>query len=133
MSDHKENWRDYHPPTIPIYFVDLEALKEMLEQNPKAISVQGLNMMLGYFEEFQKFEKAAVVRDALWKQELFAGESAPEDAKVQGRPRPDFDPPDDGHEWQPSEDGKHWMRKLEPEELKAYLKSLDKSPKNPFQ
>lgn len=129
MSDHKENWRQYHPPTIPIYFIDIEALKEMLDRNPEAISVQGLNQMLGYFEEFEKFEKAALVRDALWQRNLFAGEDE--------KPKPDFAPPDDGHEWQPSEDGKHWMRKPTADELRNYLKNIDPEKEgplnNPFQ
>lgn len=128
MSDHKQNWRNYYPPMIPIYFMDYDALKDMLEKNPMAVNNEGLEMMLGYFEEFEKYEKAALVRDAQWKREMFAGEDHPSRTTpptVVNQPKtpelppakmPKMPPPNDGHEWFPSEDGTHWVRKMTKDE-----------------
>ena len=124
MSDYKQNWRNYRPPAVPIFFMEYEALKEMLERNAEAISVQGLDVMLGYFEEFEKFEKASLVRDAKMRLGLISGEEL---LKIPPSPnefrptRPNFPPPDDNEGWIPSPDGTHWMRKPTEEEIKRYL------------
>lgn len=129
MSDHKENWRKYYPPMIPIYFMDYDALKDMLEKNPMSVNNEGLEMMLGYFEEYEKYEKAALVRDAQWSRGMFAEQTNPSRTLDKGpkveksidQKRPAFPPPDDGHDWTLSEDGTHWVRKATPEENRKFL------------
>lgn len=122
MEDYKENWREYYPPTIPIYFIDIEALKELIETSPEAITDQGLDMMLGYFEEYEKYEKAAAIRDLKWKRGLFPSKDAPTtDSEKKTDDAPDFDPPDDGHEWTWIAHEKQWVRKATDEETKRYM------------
>jgi len=120
MNKFKENWRDFNPPMVPIYFIDINALKHMLSSNPKAINIDVLWMMLGYFEEYEHYEKAEVVNKAI----LALGVPTPaKEAKVIPlRKVPDFLPPDDGNEWVPSEDGKYWQRMVSKEDLLKYLK-----------
>lgn len=128
MENYKDNWRKFHPPTIPIYFIDIDSLKELLENNPQSVSDEGLDMMLGYFEEYEKYEKAAVVRDAKWKRNLFSDEFKPKSTEermqlpdARDSNKPDFPPPDDnpGWTWLPNE--KQWVRKATEAEMKRYM------------
>ncbi len=57
-------WREIKPPVIPIYFIEYGHLKDFLDRGGE-ISEDGLEAMLDYFVEFEEFEKAALVRDAL--------------------------------------------------------------------
>ena len=142
MSDRKENWRQYYPPVIPIYYIEHRHLKELLKINPTSISDDGLEQMLGYFEEFEEYEKAALVRDAQWQRGLFEGEQQIPTKPTNGAKEPDFPPPDDGNEWFPNEDGTQWVRRATKEEIEQYLKDQTKgindeedqsTGSNPFQ
>lgn len=68
------NWKDYPAPLVPIYFMELRHLKELFKKNIEAVSPQGLEMMISYYEEFEEFEKAAVVRDTISELKLRRGE-----------------------------------------------------------
>lgn len=129
MSDKKENWREYYPPLIPIYYIEYKHLKEMLKVNPMSISDDGLEQMMGYFEEFEEYEKAALVRDAQWQRGLFENTDNPSRSKRVAK-EPDFPKPDDGNEWFPNADGTQWVRKATPEEIKKYLKDQTDQDEN---
>lgn len=73
----RKNWRKHEAPMIPAYFIDYAALKEMLEKNPVAISNDAMELMLDYFEEFKMYDKAAVIKTAMGKQEQFQGDEPP--------------------------------------------------------
>ncbi len=60
-------FREHAAPMIPAYFIDLQCLIEMLNVNPEAISDKSMALMLDFFEEFEFYEKAAVIRDARLK------------------------------------------------------------------
>ena len=68
----KKDWKKYHPPLVPVYFIDYKILKMALEEKGREfISNDGLVLMLSYFEDFEEYEKAALVRDELIKREIF--------------------------------------------------------------
>lgn len=130
MSELRKNWRDYHPPMVPIYYMEYEALEKLLETNPAAISDDGLELMLGYFEEYEQFEKATLIRDAKWRRGMFemeeppGGKDLPLDVETTFIEDDDDDvmtPPNDGHEWKSSSDGQFWSRPLTDEEVERYF------------
>jgi len=55
------SWRDNPAPLIPVYFIDIIHLKQVIEN--RGISEYALELLLGYYLEFEMFEKAAVIRD----------------------------------------------------------------------
>ena len=69
------SWRTEAAPMIPIYYMDIKAMKAMFDNNPHAVSPRGLDLMMDYFEEFELFEKAALVRDVKFKLNLFDASS----------------------------------------------------------
>ena len=63
-------WSENFSPLIPIYYIGHKHLKTFLQKAKAAnyrevISYHGLKLMLDFFEEFEEFENAALVRDAL--------------------------------------------------------------------
>lgn len=70
-KDLKKNWRQYYPPMIPIYYMDLEELKKLFHNNLHAVNPIGLEMMLGFYEEFEYYEHAALIRDVKIKMGIF--------------------------------------------------------------
>lgn len=75
-NDRKENWRNYIPPLIPIFYAEYNHLKTILTDDVDIISFDGLNQMLGYFEEFEEYEKAEIVLKAINKKKyLETGET----------------------------------------------------------
>lgn len=127
MNDRRKNWREYHPPMIPIYFIDIEALKDLLDRPEVPIALESLEQMMGYFEEFEQYEKAAVIRDHMFKNQMFIDNSL-EDIMLEEeisstQKTPNFPPPDDGQTWIPSEDGERWMRKATEDDIKKMIDS----------
>lgn len=55
------SWRDNPPPLVPVYFIDIVHLRQVIEN--RGISEFALELLLGYYLEFEMFEKAAVIRD----------------------------------------------------------------------
>lgn len=70
-EDLRKNWRKYHPPLVPIYYMKFDELKKMLETNGRAVHPIGLQMMLGFFEEFEKYEEAAFIKTVMTRIGLF--------------------------------------------------------------
>lgn len=59
----RPSWRDNPPPLIPVYFIDIIHLREVIENG--GISDFALDLLLGYYEEFEMYEKAAVIQEYL--------------------------------------------------------------------
>ena len=85
MTDYKTEWRNFQPPMVPVYFMDVEELRKMLKANVNAMSMEGLEMCLGYYEEYEKFEHAALIRDAIERLDIFYAEGGetPQEQKGQ--------------------------------------------------
>lgn len=67
MSKYKDNWRDYQPPLVPAFHIEFESLEHMLTKYPESLSFEGAQIILGYFEEFEYYEKAALINNFIVK------------------------------------------------------------------
>ena len=127
MSDFKENWANYNPPLIPIYFISKEALEELLDredsETPK-LPNSTLELLLGYYEEYEMYEMAQIVANEMSAREIFGDlgldtkEESIEYIDDSGAPYP---PPDDGQDWTWVPGMNQWTRIATPEEVKKFM------------
>lgn len=115
MSDFKENWADYNPPLVPIYFISKDALHELLnnDDDKPRLPDSTLELLLGYYEEYELYEMAKIVADELNIREILGGTELDTDAP--------YPPPDDGQDWTWVPGMNQWTRIATPDEVKKFM------------
>lgn len=71
MEYKKVDWRSVPPPLVPIYFMEIDALRDLLENDSKAIGPNGVAAMMSYFEEYEQYEKMALLQEYHTSNEIF--------------------------------------------------------------
>ena len=129
MSDFKENWSNYNAPLVPIYFISEDALQELLKKDDEdgdRIATSTLELLLGYYEEYEIYEMAKIVADEINLREILGTVDSdlkdPDLSDESGAPYP---PPQDGTDWTWLPGLNQWTRIATPDEVDKIINGFE--------